>query len=94
TGAVMTGAWALPNERRAVLLFVNVSDEPVTATLDFDPQRDLAGCGYHKNTDLLHYRMLCNEPYPESTETDTPQERFNPTLAFSARQAVAWEVSW
>ena len=36
TDAVMTGAWAIPDEGRVVLLFVNVTDQFVAATLNFD----------------------------------------------------------
>jgi hypothetical protein len=44
TDALLTGAWALPDERRLVLLFVNVSDQPLTAACEFDAGRyGLAG---------------------------------------------------
>ncbi len=36
TSAVLTGAWHQPAARRLVLVFVNVSDQPVTAQIDFD----------------------------------------------------------
>ncbi len=36
TDAILTGAWKLPQEGKLVLLFVNVSDQPLTATLIFD----------------------------------------------------------
>jgi len=36
TNAVLTGAWHQPASRRLVLVFVNVSDQPVTAQVDFD----------------------------------------------------------
>lgn len=36
TPAVLTGAWRLPKENKTVLFLVNVSDEPVTATVAFD----------------------------------------------------------
>jgi hypothetical protein len=32
----LTGAWRLPQEGKLALLFVNVSDQLVTATLEFD----------------------------------------------------------
>lgn len=35
--AVLTGAWQMPKARRLVMLFANVSDEPVSATVRFDP---------------------------------------------------------
>lgn len=37
TDAVRTGAWLLPQERRAVLLAVNVSDEEVNTQVEYDP---------------------------------------------------------
>ena len=36
TSAVLTGAWLQPASRRLVLVFVNVSDQPVTAQVDCD----------------------------------------------------------
>jgi hypothetical protein len=36
TDAVMAGAWQLPREERAVLLLVNVSDQPIPVTLCFN----------------------------------------------------------
>ena len=36
TSAVLTGAWHQPESRRLVLVFVNVSDQPVTADIEFD----------------------------------------------------------
>ena len=35
TDALLTGAWSLPAEKKLVLLFVNVSDQPITAGFDF-----------------------------------------------------------
>lgn len=37
TPAVLTGAWRLPKENRAVLFLVNVSEKPVTTTVVFNP---------------------------------------------------------
>ncbi len=37
TDAVLSGAWRLPGEKKAVLIFVNVSDRPVTAAVKPDP---------------------------------------------------------
>lgn len=37
TDAVLTGAWRLPGEKRAVLIFANVSDAPVTAEFTLNP---------------------------------------------------------
>jgi hypothetical protein len=36
TDALLTGAWRLPKEKKLVLLLVNVSDEPIQATLALD----------------------------------------------------------
>jgi len=44
TSAVLTGAWHQPASGRLVLLFVNVSDQPVTARVEFDARaHDFAG---------------------------------------------------
>jgi len=36
TDAVMAGAWRLPAQKKLVLLFANVGDEPVTARVEYD----------------------------------------------------------
>ena len=38
TSAVLTGAWRLPQEGRAVVIFANVSDAPVTAEIQLNPE--------------------------------------------------------
>jgi hypothetical protein len=37
TEAIMAGTWRLANEKKAVLLFANVCDEPLSARIEFDP---------------------------------------------------------
>jgi hypothetical protein len=86
TDAVMTGAWALPAEHKMVLLFVNVSDEAVTAEVAFDARK----------------YGVAGEQFQCSVWTDTDQppqmeallRRFKRSITFAARRAVAWELTW
>jgi hypothetical protein len=86
--AVMTGAWALPGENKLALLFVNVSDEPVTAELVFNA-RDYDDAGL--NSDRLHF-ALCTDAGP-ALATEVVPSKFRRTFTFAPRSAVAWELS-
>jgi hypothetical protein len=81
TKAVMTGAWILPREHRAVLLLVNVGDGPVTARLDFD------AAAYGLDATKLRASQLTAEGREPATEL--PAER---KLTFPPRKAWAWEL--
>ena len=83
TDAVMTGAWALSNENRLVLLFVNVGEEPVSAELDFD-----AGL-YGLRAEKLRVVNLTAENEEESFTTPPSLRR---ELTFPPRTAWAWDV--
>jgi hypothetical protein len=84
TDAVMGGAWVLPEAKRAVLLFVNVGDEPVSARLDFD------GREYQLPDRQLQVERITAEASEESFTTPPALER---QLTFEPRTAWAWEVS-
>jgi len=86
TDAVLTGAWALPGERRVALLFVNVSDEPVTATVDINMR------AYGVSASRLMFSIITSSDEPIHSEMSPNRLRREAT--FPARQAVAWEVSW
>ena len=83
TDAVLTGAWQLPNEDRTVLMFVNVTSEPVTAKFDFD------AATYGLPSGKLTIRKITAdgvEPEPESPVT------FGKVLSFPPNTAWAWEI--
>ena len=83
TDAVMTGAWALPDEQRLALLFVNVSDQAVSAQIDFDAAR------YGLSVDRVHVAKLTAEGAEKSTVMPSA---FNKQLSFPPRTGWAWEV--
>ena len=83
TDAVMTGAWSLPNEKRLVLLFVNVGDEPVSARLDFNAPT------YGLEEGELHVAKLTAQG---SEESFTVPPAFGRELTFPPRTAWAWEM--
>ncbi len=84
TDAVLTGAWKLHREGKLALLFVNVSDQPVTATLEFD------GTSYGfrgkrlKVTEVSEKGQGAEELLPLS---------FRKTIRFHPRTAFAFEIS-
>jgi hypothetical protein len=84
TDAVLTGAWSQPAAKRVVLLFANVSDQPVTTRVNFDAR----ACG-------LSARVV----RVKSTSDNGTGESFTsvPTLdrdaSFPARSACAWEIT-
>jgi len=78
TDAVLTGAWRLPEENRVVLMFVNVSDEPVTAKFVFDASE------YGLRGGQLAVRKVMAESSEESAIAEE--------LSFPAKSAWAWEV--
>ncbi len=85
TDAVLTGAWQLPKEKRLVLLFVNVSDQPVTAAFNFDA----------RTYGLTAKRLRCvvartDTSAPESHEFSAARR----VVTFAPRQAQAWELRW
>jgi hypothetical protein len=86
TPSVLTGAWQIPAEKRLLLLFVNVSDEPVTATLRFSAK----ACG----TSAARFRA---GPVPSAASPSKlvalPGSFVRP-LDFPPRLAQAWELQW
>ncbi|MHB8522337.1 MAG: DUF6259 domain-containing protein [Limisphaerales bacterium] len=86
TDAVLTGAWQIPKEKRLVLLFVNVSDATVAATLPFNA-----------NTYAIRARKLNSRVVSladKSSEPRTLPVSFQQPIKFPPRQAQAWELSW
>ncbi len=83
TDAVLTSAWQLPRERKLVLLFVNVSDEPVTATLVFDART------YGFTTPHVRLTEVTEDGFGSFTAVPAQWRR---TITFSHRKAWAWLV--
>ncbi len=84
TDAVMTGAWTLPEERRAVLLMVNVGDEEFATEIELD----LDSCSLPP--DGLRLAEL------PASSSDAPQAidaRFPRPLRLPPRTAIAWELT-
>ena len=82
--AVFAGAWRLPRENKAALIFVNVSDEGVTADFRFD-SRALGVEGG---------RIALAKISGENRESPvTAPPSFTRRLEFPARTAWAWEIS-
>ncbi len=84
TDAVLTGAWKLPAEHRLLLLFVNVSDEPVTVTVRPDEADwGLAASAFHPRV-----------TFGSSQEKTTATGRIGTPVTFAPRQGQAWEMRW
>ena len=86
TDAVLTGAWRIPAEKRLVLLFANVSDEPVTTTLRFDP----ATYGLRPGKIRLE-QIEAGQTRATPESLSCPFER---PITFPARSAQALELRW
>ena len=84
TSALMAGAWCLPNQRRAVLIFVNVGDEPLSARLDVD----LADYGMPDSSFRVAKITPTTEESLSITGADLQREHI-----FPPRTAWAWELT-
>ncbi|MFN4180914.1 MAG: DUF6259 domain-containing protein, partial [Armatimonadota bacterium] len=83
TDAVLTGAWKLPQENKLVLLFVNVSEQPVTATLAFDGKSYGLKGEKLQVTEVTEHGRRATENLPLT---------FRKTIRFPAKTAFALEV--
>ena len=83
--AVLTGAWALPGERRMIMVFGNISDQPVTATVHFD------AAAYGFKADSVRVVTVthngASEPMQESAA-------FEQSLTFAPHNPWAREITW
>lgn len=84
TSALLTGAWRQPKEGRLVLLFVNVSDEPLSATFAFDAAR------YGLSGQAVCVTKLTAD---SAGEAFTAPASFQRELTFPAKTAWAWEIT-
>ena len=92
TDAVLTGAWRLPREDKLVLLFVNVGDQPVTATLRFDASHYGLSSGKLRAVRVAPSGSA-GPPQFEQSAAEPPPARFERTLSFPARTAWGWEIT-
>ena len=84
TDALLTGAWRLPREKKLVLLLVNVSDEPVQATLEFDAAR----------YDLPPGPLTLTQVGQDGPgETESVPRAFQRAVSAGPREAWAWEIA-
>ncbi len=83
TDAVMTGAWRLPTEKKAVVLMVNVSDQAVTAKLELD------GKQYGLDGPELRLTKYTSEG---AGGTSSVSGRIDQEVTVPPRTAWAWEV--
>ena len=83
TDAVLTGAWRVTRQNRLALLFVNVSDQPVEVTFDFDATTyGLAG-------EQFVFRSFTVDG--QKTEFESPA-CFTTKLKLDAKSACVWET--
>jgi hypothetical protein len=85
TDAVLTGTWRLPQERKLAVLFANVSDKPVTLTVQFDGPK----YGITKDN-------VTAAPVEETGRGQAVAEKssFQRAVEFAPRKAWAWEISY
>lgn len=83
TDALLTGAWRLPQEGKLALLFVNVSDQPVTVTIAFDGRP----YGFRRPKVVL---TLIGAEGKRSSETCALT--FHRPLSLPPKTALAWEI--
>jgi len=85
TDAVLTGAWRLPGEDRALVLFVNVSDQPVKAAWACDPHA-------HGLGDRLCRLAISRDGQP-GVDAARFSGGFSQTIEFPPQSVQAWELS-
>ena len=84
TDAVLTGAWHQPSAKRLVLIFVNVSAEPVTARVVFDARP------YGFSGPTVQATPIFPSGAGDSFSTPSAIDR---ETTFPARTAWAWEIT-
>jgi hypothetical protein len=82
--AVLTGAWRQPAARRLVLLFANVSADPVTAQVDFDARP----YGFKKSA----VRLTTISPAGPGESFTAPPDLHREAV-FPPHAAWAWEIT-
>lgn len=85
TDSVLTGVWRLPKERRLVLMFVNVSDQNVSAQFHFDAK------AYGIRARKIKAQRTTDAGSTTVEHWATVSDR---SMVFPPRHAEAWELSW
>lgn len=83
TDAVLTGAWRQPTAKRLVLIFVNVSDQAVTARVHYDARP------YGFSIGEVRLTKITAEGLGEASPTPPVVDR---EVTFPPRSAWAWEM--
>lgn len=83
TDAVLTGAWQIPHQKRLLLLFVNVSNEPVAANLLVDPAT------YGIKARQMRWRSWQNGEMQD--ERTTLADRLERRMLLPPGRTLAWE---
>jgi hypothetical protein len=86
TDAVLTGAWRIPTEKRLLLLFVNVGDQRVTASVPFN------GVAY--GIAARNVGVVVTEGAKDPGTKEALPLPLSRQVMFAARQMQAWELSW
>ena len=83
TSALMSGAWHLPAEKRLVLIFANVSDQAITAPVQYDLRK--AG--------LVGKNFMCRKWTPQGeSDLGNVSAILRETVTFPPRNVWAWEI--
>lgn len=83
TSALLAGAWVLPREGKTALIFANVSDAPVTAEIEWKPEKGDSGL---KRGNISVFRDKSTAPERLATENNA-----FPPLTLPGRSVCAWE---
>jgi len=85
--AVYTGSWQLPKAKRQILLFANVSDQPVSANLRFDPFGRARKFSCQTSSDG-------EAPVEERRIVIPPKQALDQPVVLPPRRIQAWELRW
>ncbi len=85
TDAVLTGAWRLPAEQRVLMLFVNVSDQTVSAAWPYDQQA--YGLGNQP------CRLAISRDGHPATDAGRFSDELTQNLKFPPQSVQAWEFT-
>ncbi|MCX5756983.1 MAG: DUF6259 domain-containing protein, partial [Candidatus Hydrogenedentes bacterium] len=83
--AILTGAWRLPSENRLVLLFANVSEQPLSVPFNFD------AATYGLGGNPVHVAVARERE--GTTETFDLAGREQRTIALEPCSIIAWEIT-
>jgi hypothetical protein len=83
TPAVLTGAWKLPQNDKLVMIFVNVSDETVSAKLNVNTTE------YGITDKELKLIIIDSESH---SEKNIPSSELNTSITINPRTAIIWEI--